>query len=201
MQRHAGARSTKETHPMNMPMLEVTFRHMPHSRAIEAAVRERAAKLALLYPRITSCRVMVETSHHGPTRASAMHHVRVEVRVPDGELVARCEPAREHFHADVYVALRDAFNRAGREIEDYARVRRGDVKTHEEPPRGRVTKLFRDRGYGFLETLDEVEVYFHEHSVLHPGFRRLEIGTVVRYVEEEGVRGPQASTVAILEAA
>jgi cold shock CspA family protein len=52
-----------------------------------------------------------------------------------------------------------------------------------------------EEGYGFLETPDGREIYFHRHSVLHPGFDRLAIGRVL-FVEEPG-EGPQASTVAI----
>jgi cold shock CspA family protein len=44
------------------------------------------------------------------------------------------------------------------------------------------------------------EVYFHENSVLHHGFHRMEIATEVRFVEEVGERGPQASTVIVLHA-
>ena len=68
-----------------------------------------------------------------------------------------------------------------------------------EFPRGRgvVTQLFPYEGYGFLETEDGLEVYFHRHSVLDAAFDRLEIGSVVRFVEETGIKGPQASTVAL----
>jgi cold shock CspA family protein len=60
-----------------------------------------------------------------------------------------------------------------------------------------VNRLFPEEGYGFLETPDGREIYFHRHSVLYPGFDRLAIGTEVRFVEEPGEKGPQASTVAI----
>jgi cold shock CspA family protein len=39
------------------------------------------------------------------------------------------------------------------------------------------------------------EIYFHRDSVLHDAFDRLAIGTEVTFVEEEGKKGPQASTV------
>ena len=47
-------------------------------------------------------------------------------------------------------------------------------------------------------TLDGNEIYFHAHSVLHDGFRHLKIGDEVRFVEETGEKGPQASTVHIV---
>jgi len=75
------------------------------------------------------------------------------------------------------------------------RRRRGFVKTHEAASHGRVRKLFPDEGYGILETSDGREIYFHRHSVLHDGFDRLEVGTEVTFVAEEGKKGPQASTV------
>jgi cold shock CspA family protein len=50
-------------------------------------------------------------------------------------------------------------------------------------------------GYGFLETPDGRELYFHEHSVLDGGFPELEVGSEVRFIEEPGEKGPQATTV------
>ncbi len=79
-------------------------------------------------------------------------------------------------------------------IEDYVRELRGAVKTHEAAALGRV-RLEPELDYGFLETPDNREIYFHRNSVLGPGFDKLEIGAEVRFVEEEGEQGPQASTV------
>ncbi len=179
---------------MELP-LEVTFKNLVHSDAIEAEVRERAEKLDRFHPRITACRVLIETSHRRTRRAGTVYHVRVDVTVPGGEIVGHDEPPPQRFHEDVYVAIRDAFLRVRRALEDHARRQRGYVKEHEEQPRGRVTKIFPERGYGFLETPDGLEVYFHKNSVLEPGFDRLTVGTEVRFVEEAGEEGPQASTV------
>jgi ribosomal subunit interface protein len=181
---------------MEIPV-EVTFRSMEHSNALEAAVRERAGKLERFHPRILSCRVVVEASHRRTSPTASVYHVRVDVTVPGSKLVAHQEPPPQRFHEDVQIAIRDAFDRMRRELEEHARRHRGEVKTHEEQPRARVTKLFPDRGYGFLETPDGLEVYFHKDSVLGAGFDRLTVGAEVRYVEEQGERGPQASTVAI----
>ena len=50
---------------MQLP-LQVSFRHMEHSEAIEALIRERAAKLDTFADHIMSCRVVVEPAgkHH-----------------------------------------------------------------------------------------------------------------------------------------
>jgi cold shock CspA family protein len=55
-----------------------------------------------------------------------------------------------------------------------------------------------NEGYGFLMTPDGRELYFHRHSVLHDDFERLAVGTEVRFEEEEGEKGPQASTVQVV---
>jgi cold shock CspA family protein len=97
------------------------------------------------------------------------------------------------------VASRNAFDTLRRRLEEYARQRRGVVKNHEEPLlEGRVTKLFPSKDYGFLETRDGREIYFHRHSVLDPGFDHITIDTAVRFAEEQGAEGPQASTVHIV---
>jgi len=58
-----------------------------------------------------------------------------------------------------------------------------------------VTKLFVDRGYGFIEDEEGREIYFHRNSVLGIAFEKLHVGAKVRFAEEDGDKGPQASTV------
>lgn len=56
--------------------------------------------------------------------------MRVELSVPDRVLTvdrSGADPA----HEDVYVAISDAFRAARRQLQDYAHVRRGDIKNHE----------------------------------------------------------------------
>jgi ribosomal subunit interface protein len=182
--------------------IEVTFRNMGHSAAIEEAIRERAAKLDRFYPRITSCRVVVEAAHRR-ANGRAIFQVRVDVTVPGRELASHSEPAPGRYHEDVYIAIREAFDQMGRELEDHARRRRGYVKQHEarERPHGKVARLFPNRGYGFIERDDGVQVYFHKNSVHEPGFERLAVGTAVWFVEEEGEEGLQANAVSIASAA
>ena len=174
--------------------LQLSFRSLEPTPAIERRIREYAARLERFHPRIVSVRVLVEGRHHRHHKGN-LYHVRVEVGVPGEDVVAARESAFEHAHEDVYVALRDAFRAARRQLEDRSREQRGAVKTHEAPPEGRVVKLFPDEGYGFIETPDRREIYFHRDSVLDDKFPRLEIGSHVRFVEEAGEQGPQASTV------
>ena len=61
-----------------------------------------------------------------------------------------------------------------------------------------MSKILPQEGYGFLASDDGREIYFHRNSVLGRAFPRLKIGTTVRFVEEPGEKGPQATTVRII---
>ena len=104
--------------------------------------------------------------------------------------------APEHEH--VAVAIKDAFGAAQRQIENAVRKMRGEIKPHEEEDHGRVAKFLAGEDHGFIETADGHEVFFHRNSVLDDAFDRLMVGSQVRFVEEMGEKGPQASTVRII---
>lgn len=176
---------------MQLP-LQITAHAFPLSEALEAEIREKAAKLDTYYDGIMHCRVVVEApvGHH---RSGGPYNVRIDLTVPGAELVVNRQADE-----DLPVAIRDAFDAMRRRLEDYVRHQRGAAKTHEATPQARVSKLFRTEGYGFLETPDGREIYFHGNSVLPPGFDHLAVGTEVRFAEEQGREGPQASTVTIV---
>ena len=175
---------------MKLP-LQITSRDFDLTEPIESAIREEAKKLDLFYDQIMGCRVALEIPHQHQ-RKGVLYNVRIDITVPASEIVVKREP-----HEDLYVAIGDAFEAAQRQLQDYTERRRGDIKYHEELPRARVNKLFPERGYGFLVTLEGMEIYFHQNSVIKNKFKELEIGTEVYYVEKMGEKGPQASTVKI----
>ena len=108
---------------MQIPM-QITIRDMEHSEALETHIREKAQKLDEFFKHVTSCRVVVEVPHKHHQQGKHFN-VRIDIGVPGSEIVVN----RDHAE-DVYVALRDAFNAAQRQLKDYARKLRGDVKTH-----------------------------------------------------------------------
>jgi cold shock CspA family protein/ribosome-associated translation inhibitor RaiA len=181
---------------MQVP-LEIVFHNVDRSAAVEAAVRERAAKLEQFAENITSCRVTVEAPHKHHQQGN-LYAVRVDLRFPAGEAFANRSPSKDHAHEDVYVALRDAFKAARRQLQDQQRLRRGDVKPHEVPPHGRIASIDRDSNSGRIATSDGREIYFHRNSLLNAGFEHLEPGMEVRFSEERGEKGPQASTVHLI---
>ncbi len=118
---------------MQLP-LQVSFRHMEHSEAIEARIRARAAQLGTLADRITSCRVVVEPKgkHH---RHGNLYEVRIDIHVPGGELTVTREADGHAEYRDLYVALRDAFDTACRQLQDHMRRRRDRVRSNGVAPR------------------------------------------------------------------
>ena len=72
------------------------------------------------------------------------------------------------------------------------------VKHHAEASHGRVKNLLAREDCGFIETADGRQIYFHRNAVLDAAFDRLKVGSEVAFAEEEGVKGPQASTVRVV---
>jgi ribosomal subunit interface protein len=113
---------------MDIPV-QVTFRNMSTSDALEAAIREKVAKLERFHPRITGCRVAVEAARHRHVKGSVFR-VRIDVIVPHGEVVASSDTTAPAPHENVYMALNDAFHEVRRRLEDHAQRLRGEVKAH-----------------------------------------------------------------------
>lgn len=181
---------------MQIP-LQITFRNLDRSPALEAEVRGHAERLDKFYDRIMSCRIVIEKRHKHHRRGNQFH-ISVDVTVPGSELVASREPDENHAYSDVHVAIRDAFDSMRRQLEDYARTHDQRLKAHAAPPHGRIVELSPDEDHGRIETPKGRLVYFHRNSVIGADFDQLKIGAEVRFHEEAGERGPQASTVQLI---
>ena len=195
--------------------VQITFRNVASTPEVEAKIRAHAQKLERFYTRIKSCRVLIEAPARHRQKGYSFH-VRIDLTVPEGEIVVKREPALYPKGKDIgddrrrkpmetrperkhlAVAIREAFHAARRRLEDHARQKRADVKTHEPMPQARVTKLFPVKGYGYIETPDGREIYFHANSVLNNRFKSLKLRSKVSFTEEAGEKGPQASTVHLI---
>lgn len=102
----------------------ITLRGVPHSDALEARIRQKVRKLEQLYPGLLGCRVVAEIPHRHQSRRNQFI-VRLDIAVPGGELVVN----RDH-HEDVYVALREAFRAARRQLGEYTRRLREGGSRH-----------------------------------------------------------------------
>lgn len=172
--------------------LQITARDFELTDAIKAEITEKVEKLDKFCDQIIKCRVVVEAPHRH-SHDGRLYNVNIDLKVPGSEIIIKREP-----NEDLYVSIRDSFNAAKRKIEEFVDQQRREVKYHEEVPQGKIASLFVDEGYGFLAKIDGSEVYFHENSVLNKGFEKLKIGMKVRFAEELGAKGPQASSVTVL---
>ncbi len=103
---------------MQVP-LQITFRGIAHSPALEAHVRRRADKLDRYFDRITSCRVVLELAHRHH-RHGRQYRVSIDVSVPRGELATTRAPTADRHFEDAHAAVDDAFDDAVRRLEDWA---------------------------------------------------------------------------------
>ena len=175
--------------------LQITFKGMEPSPAMEERIREKVARLERFSDAILRCHVTVEAPHRHHHQGR-LFRILVEIDVPRGRIVAGENGPQDHAHEDPYVALRDAFDAATRRLEDHMRRMGGAVKHHEPVfVHGRVARFIAGEDYGFIETEDGQEVYFHRNSVARHGFDRLRVGDPVRVAVVEGEKGPQAAAV------
>jgi CBS domain-containing protein/cold shock CspA family protein len=174
--------------------LNLTTRGIDLPDSMRALIEERARHLERFYPRLVGCSVLVlgPGRHH---RTGGPFSVEIDLRTPGADPVVVTRQKAE----DLQVGIRESFDAARRRLEDLSREQRGKVKRHRQQPTGRVEKIFAEEGYGFIVT-DEApprEIYFHRNSVLGAEFDALAAGTRVRFHEEPGLQGPQASTVTL----
>jgi cold shock CspA family protein/ribosome-associated translation inhibitor RaiA len=184
---------------MEVP-LTITFRNVRKDAAIEALIHKQAAKLERACDHIVSCRVAVEKPQEHQRRGNPFR-LRIDVTVPpEHELVVVRNSSEGDLHQQLSTVIRNAFGAMRRQLRKLVEKQHGDVKTHpEQEIGGFVVRLFPQQGYGFIKSLDGQEIYFHKNSLPGNEFDRLEIGTGVQWSEQQGDKGPQASTVRIVD--
>lgn len=177
---------------------EIDFQGMTGTPRIQAAIQKRIAELEQRWGRVTACRVVLKGpgQHH---RTGGLYEVHIRLALPNGREVnvERTPPADER-HSNLTFAINDAFKHARRQLQDQVRRTQGQVKHHENQPIGTVVRLDPTGTFGFLESNDGQEVYFHRNSVLGEGFSRLRVGSRVTFAEETGEKGAQATTIKLL---
>lgn len=173
---------------------EISFRDMEPSPRIQAQIERRVKKLESVFNHVSACRVIVEAPHKHRIRGN-LFHVRIDLSAPQKELIASRDVSVNIAHEQVDVALRDAFAAIKRQLQKHKEKIRIDYHIPDRLPTGVIRALFPYDDYGTLETRDGREIYFHRNSIVDGHFDKLKIGDEVRYNEELGAKGPQASTV------
>jgi cold shock CspA family protein len=171
------------------PAVDIVTRKVTLTPGQVRAIRERARRLARFARRVTAIRVVVTAPHRRLHGEVVRYAVRLHLSVPRGEVVIRRQS-----EPDVLTATQRSFEAARRRLQDHVRELEPTKGAPSRMAVGRVARLNRWEGFGFLAT-DGEEIYFHRNSVLGGGFDALDVGSRVRFVEEPGAEGPQASTV------
>jgi ribosomal subunit interface protein len=100
---------------MSIP-LNITLRDMESTHSIEQHVRHWTDKLERVYSRIERCDVAIDRPHQSHHHGQQFR-VRITVAIPGPDVVVSRDPAHDAAHEDVYVAIRDAFRAARRQLE------------------------------------------------------------------------------------
>jgi ribosomal subunit interface protein len=108
---------------------QIIWQNLSSSDTIEAKIRKHITKLEKFSDRLSDCRVVIEVPHRHHHQGN-IYHVQINLTVPGGELVVNRQPSAQQTHEDLHVAIRDAFESAERQLQDYVQQRRGEIKTH-----------------------------------------------------------------------
>ena len=178
--------------------LQIAWERLEPSEFLQKKIEREVAGLEKTFGRITSCKVFVEGPGHRH-KQGGLYSIRVRLELPGGkELSASRNPAQAQAHEDPYVAVRDAFDALRRQLREHVEDWRETPRQGFTQPHGVVSKVFAEQGYGFIRADDGREIYFHRNAVLNDEFDRLLVGAEVRFDEEAGERGPQATTVHVI---
>jgi cold shock CspA family protein len=180
------------------PPPEIQFHGVTATPQVHNAIARHIAELEQRWGRVTACRIVVNGpgEHH---RRSPLYDVHIHLALLDGrEVNVQRTPLADDRHSNPEFAINDAFRHARRQLQDQVRRMQGQVKHHEGPSIGTVVRIDPSGEFGFLETADGQEVYFHRNSVPNNGFALLQVGTRVTFAEEAGEKGAQASTVRLV---
>jgi ribosome-associated translation inhibitor RaiA len=121
---------------MQVP-LQIKFQYMEPSAAIEDRVRERCHKLQRFAEHVTCCRVTVDAPHKHQDK-TGLYRVSIDITLPDEVTGAPSHAEQQHTHENVEVAIREAFEAARRQLEDYARQRRAYIKMQDSKPHSHI---------------------------------------------------------------
>jgi ribosomal subunit interface protein len=169
--------------------LQITFRDIDHSAAVEARIREKIAKLDTFYNHITSCKVVVgqvqKHQHQGK-----LHNVSIY-------LTGKELSVTHHPHENLYLAIQESMDSMREQLDSYRQRLYGDTKDHGERLSGEITRLMESEGYGFIVDADKNEYYFNLTHLTDIKFYQLHLGDKVRFLPAVGNEGMQARRVSV----
>lgn len=108
---------------MTLPF-QIVFQDFPPSPAVESRIKDEVARFDRYDSWITNCRVVIAEPHRSKHKGR-LFEVNIFLPLADGgEIVVNKNRAQQHAHEDVYVAIRDSFQAALRQMRVHIRKRR-----------------------------------------------------------------------------
>jgi len=115
---------------MSKRPIEITWRNFEPTESLEDAINDAATKLEGVSEHLLHSRVVLEVPHRSH-RHGRHFHVSIDLVVPGTTLVVRRDPAEHSEHEDVYIAVRDAFAAARRQLVSWESKRSGKARRHQ----------------------------------------------------------------------
>lgn len=175
---------------------EISFPDFEPSEAVRTDVERYLAKVENLYDRVVSCHVSIRAPHQ--RQRVHIYHVTIVLEIPGEDVVVSHEPEKDMSHADIHVAIRDAFNALTRQLRKRVKSRQEKVIVNEDPHEIGVVKSFDpNQGWGFVEDHQGREIYFHQNALLNADASDLKPGSRVRFVEGPGEKGNHVTSMSM----
>jgi len=111
----------------------IEFEGVNASAELRTTIDQHVRELEKRFDRVTVARIAVKAPGERH-RTGGQYHVSIQLALPDGrEVHVDHTPTEDERYADMTFAVDDAFKRARRQLQDQARLMRGDVKHREQP--------------------------------------------------------------------
>jgi ribosome-associated translation inhibitor RaiA len=121
---------------MQVP-LQIKFRHMERSAIIEDRVRERCHKLQRFAEYVIRCRVIIDAPHKQQGK-TGLYQATIEITLLDEQTGGSYHAEQQHAHQNVDVAIREVFDAAQHQLENYVRQQRAYMKKQVSKPHSRI---------------------------------------------------------------
>jgi cold shock CspA family protein/ribosome-associated translation inhibitor RaiA len=166
--------------------LEISAQHIEVHPRWRSMIERHVGKLNGIGANFLRLHVtLVHSTHH----TSGHEEVRILASLPGDTLRVQKTKAR------MGDAIHAAFAALHREVESYLAQRRSPDRLYGPRPSGFIARVFRERGYGFIRTAEDQEIYFHQAALHDLTLEELRQGMAVDFEVEQGEKGPQASRV------
>lgn len=89
----------------------------------------------------------------------------------------------------------EVFDDLNRRLREYNRRRQHLMRRKAPGAMGTVYRIIPEGDYGFIQSADGREVYFHKNALKNVSYEDIREGDLVEFCMEDGEKGPQATWV------